>query len=111
MTADKEIRCGIKILHTGPSDPFLEECTIHDGGYAEGGTVDRMVKVDRRFYRGLFKKALRRPWLIPRATLYSAFVMLGGRWVWDKEPEEGWEPDKPSLGLVAAAVKDRVSGG
>lgn len=108
MTADKELRCGIKILHTGRSDPFIEECKIHDGGYAQGGDLEAMVRTDRTFFKGIFKKAVRNPLLLPRATLYALFVSLGGRWVWDKEPEEGYEADKPSLGLVALAVRDRV---
>ena len=104
MTSDKQLRCGIEKLHTGPDDPFIAECIIHDKGYAQGGNPDRMVRVDKEFYRGMFRKALRKPWLLPRASLYTLFVMLGGRWVWDAEPEAGWVADKPSLGLVTDAV-------
>ena len=72
------------------------------------GSVEMMTAADKAFYAGMFRKALKRPWLLPRATLYTFFVMLGGRWVWDKLPEEGVVTEKPSMTLVSKAVASRA---
>ena len=64
MTSDDQIRCGIKILHTGPNDPFIHECAIHDGRYAQGGSVEMMTAADKAFY-AVGGKDPKRPEIVP----------------------------------------------
>lgn len=88
MSWDKIDRCGAGRLSTGPDDPFIHECTLHDHGYLKGGSVDDMMKVDREFFGGIWSKAAQDWWLIPRAFAYTAIVSIAARWWWQKESRE-----------------------
>lgn len=79
-------RCGVGILNTGESDPFLEACKVHDSEYStrEGseGPADRklsssmwqQVKAEPKFFR--------RNFLAVRATIYDTLVKIFGPFVW-----------------------------
>lgn len=77
--------CGNGLFSTGPNDPFAEECAKHDQDYLGGGGVERLWGKDVEFYRGIWRKALRNPLLIPRAILYTVVVNIFARFFQRRE--------------------------
>jgi hypothetical protein len=81
-TSDAEDRCGSKKVHTDEKDPFFDECVKHDRDYVNLTDPDDLFRADLRFFKGIWKKALKNWLLIPRALIYTVIVQGAGRFYW-----------------------------
>lgn len=82
-------RCGVGILNTGPHDPMLPACEIHDRRYEEKHTSQSSKDADMEFLNNMLTIAHGRPvWQRPilyiQAYVYYAIVRIYGGLFWNK---------------------------
>lgn len=79
-------RCGVGVLNTGESDPFLEACKIHDSEYStqEGAESSADRKLSSSMWRQVkaTPNFVSRNLLAVRATVYDTLVKIFGPFVW-----------------------------
>jgi hypothetical protein len=78
-------RCGVHPFATTNKDEFHDQCVGHDDAYRHGGTTEQLIATDNHFYNQIWRKAMRKPWLVPKALVYTLACSFVGRWIWKRE--------------------------
>jgi len=85
--------CGYGIFCTGPDDPFISACHLHDYEYMQhhtGEISDTREQVDERFLRRMLLIAHNQgsSYLVARAYAFYYCVRAVGQPIWDRQLTE-----------------------
>lgn len=78
--------CGADKLNTGPNDPLVAACNIHDTDYVMSNTSDIQTRkqADLRFWSNMMTiiRVSGKWWLYPQAVVYYGIVRVAGPLFW-----------------------------
>ena len=85
MVADKKDRCGVGLLSSDASDPFIDACKWHDRAYVDKENKISILsrkQVDEQFLKQMLLIASGRKRLVIKAYAYYYAARLFGGYLW-----------------------------